>query len=69
MRVGPGPNRETAGSPSGVCPHLGLGRGVRERDQMGNGGGGGGERLLVQERMWRYVCKDKSWHLCLSVDT
>lgn len=24
MRAGPGPVEEAAGSPSGVCPHLGL---------------------------------------------
>lgn len=59
MRVGPGPSGETVGSPSGVCPHLGLRRGVRLRDQMGGGGDGGRETVLVQERMWRYVRKDK----------
>lgn len=26
---------------------------------MGGRGEGGGERLLVQECMWRYVCKDE----------
>lgn len=52
MRVGPGPSGETVGSPSGVCPHLGLGRGEGERsDGRWRGWGKGktsGPRVYVE---------------------